>query len=211
MCERLLTALGFTEFDLGDIGEQHHPPTVTGRALADLQPAPVMQAVHRVFFSRAAQRLGEQAGAVHQALDLSQAHATDDADPATGPKGLEPAIEQHDTQVLIEQHERIRDALNRIDQVLMGRLGAQSGVAEQMIAGLEFSHCLVQRIGTLAHLLGQDDRVLECRVGIVRTRSPRLQAFNQRRIDSGQFLIGPLELGNLLRCANLGAVQWQHR
>ncbi|MNH10304.1 hypothetical protein D3C79_697780 [compost metagenome] len=180
---RLLAAAGFAVLDFGDIGEQHHPPAVLGRPFADLQPASTLQAIQQVLVAGTALLFAEQAAAVHQALDLGQAHAADDADATVGPERFEAAVEQHDAQVRIEQYERVGDTLDGIDQVLVSGFRTQAGIAEQVVAGLELDQGLVQRIGTLAHLLGQHHRVLERRIGVVRPRRAGLQAFDQCGVD----------------------------
>ena len=62
----------------------------------------------------------------------------------------------------------------------MGRFGAQARFAEQMVAGLEFGHGLVQGIGALTHLLGQHHRMLERGVRIIAPGDAGLDAFDQR-------------------------------
>ncbi|MNF87690.1 hypothetical protein D3C84_701630 [compost metagenome] len=212
---RLLPAYGFAEFDVGNVGEQNHPPTLLGRPLADLQPAPVLQAVKQVFVGMPAWLFGEQAVVHHQPLDLGQAHAGIDPHPAVAPERLEPTVEQHDALLGVEQDEGVGNAFDGIDQVLMRRFRAQAGFAEQMITGLEFGHGLVQGIGAFAHLLGQHHRMLECRVRIVAAGHPGLDPFDQRAIDALQFMVFQAQPGQLgLQLSDVlghGHGQWQRR
>ncbi|MNO76213.1 hypothetical protein D3C76_672840 [compost metagenome] len=197
LCHGLLAAQGFAELDLGDIGKQDHSPAFAGRPFTDLQPAPVVQPVQQVLVGVPAGFFAEQATGRHQPLDLGQAHAGNDAHPGVGPEGLEAAVAQHDPLVLIEQHEGVRDAFDGVDQVLVGRLGPQSGFAEQMVAGLELGHGLVQGIGAFTHLLGQHYRMLERRVRVVATRHAGLDALDQCAIDPLQLMVFVLQPGDL--------------
>ncbi|MNO81044.1 hypothetical protein D3C76_722690 [compost metagenome] len=194
---RLLAAQGFAELDLGDVGEQDHPPAFAGRPFADLQPAPVAQPVQQVFVGVPARLFGEQPAGGHQPLDLGQTHAGDDTHAAVGPERLEPAVAQHDALVLVEQHEGVGDAFDGVDQVLVGGFGPQPGFAEQMVAGLEFGHGLVQGVGAFAHLFGQHHRMLERRVGVVAAGHTGLDAFDQRAIDPLQLEVFVLQPGDL--------------
>ena len=157
----------------------------------------------------------EQPGGGHQPLDLGQAHAGVDPHPAVAPERLETAVEQHDPLVRIEQHERIGNALDRIDQMLMRGFRAQASFAEQVIARLEFSHGLIQRVGAFTHLLGQHHRMLERRVRVVATSDAGLDPLDQRAIDALQFVVVALQAGDL--CLKLSGVQgtglgqWQPR
>ena len=212
---RLLAAHGFAEFDVGNVGEQNHPPAFLGGPLADLQPATVLQAIQQVFVGLPARLFGEQTVVHHQTLDLGQAHAGADPHPAVAPEGLEAAVEQDDALLGIEQHEGVGDALDRVDKVLMSRFCAQARFAEQVVAGLEFGHGLVQGVGALSHLLGQHHRMLERGVGIIAPGDPGLDAFDQRGVDALQFLVVVLQAGDLrpqfsaVRGTALG--QWRRR
>ncbi len=121
----LLAAHGLTEFDVGDVGEQDHPATFLGRPFADLQPATVLQAIQHMLIILAAIFFAEQSIGGHQPLDLAQPHPGHDAHPAVGPECLETAVEQDDALLCVEQHERIGNALDGVDQVPMGRFRPQ--------------------------------------------------------------------------------------
>jgi len=191
----LLTAHCFVEFDVGNVGEQDHPSAFLGRSLADLQPAPVLQAVQQVFVGVPARFFGEHAVAHHQALDLGQAHPRVDPHAAVAPERLETAVEQDDALLGVEQHKGIGNAFDGIDQVLMGGFRTQARFAEQMIAGLELGHGLIQGVSALTHLLGQHHRMLERRVGVVATGHPGLDALDQRAIDALQFVVFMAQAG----------------
>ncbi|MNT80138.1 hypothetical protein D3C72_2195640 [compost metagenome] len=77
----------------------------------------------------------------------------------------------------------------------MGGFRTQARFAEQMIAGLELGHGLVQGIGSLAHLLGQHHRMLERRVRVVATGHPGLDALDQRAIDALQLVVFMAQAG----------------
>ncbi len=213
--DRLFAAHGFAEFDVGDVDEQNHPPAFLGRPLADLQPAPVLQAIQQVFIGMPARLFGEQAVAHHQALDLAQAHASVDSYSALAPERLETTVEQHNALLGVEQHKCVGNAFDGIDQVLVRRFRTQAGFAEQMIAGLEFGHGLVQRIGALAHLLGQHDRMLEGRVRIIAASHPGFDPLDQRTIDALQFVVFKTQPGEFgLQFSDVlghGRGQWQRR
>ena len=72
--------------------------------------------------------------------------------------------------------------------MLVGGLGTQASVAEQLVAGLQFEHRLAQRVGALADLLGQHHGILEGTVGLVALRSARLDASDQRLVDPLQLV-----------------------
>ena len=86
-------------------------------------------------------------------------------------------------------------ALDGIDQMLMRSFGTQAGVAEQAVAGFQFGHRLVQRIGAFAHLLGQLYRMLEGGVRRVAPGAAGLDSLDQRRVDAPQLMVFALELG----------------
>jgi hypothetical protein len=188
---------GFTEFDVGDVGEQDHPPAFLGRPLADLQPTPVLQAIQHRLVRLAAGFFAEQTVGGHQALDLGKTHPRDDPHPTVGPERLETAVEQDDPLLFVKQHECIGNALDRIDQVPMGRLRPQPRFPQQMVAGLEFGHGLVQRIGTLTHLLGQHHRMLEGCVRVVATSHAGFHPLDQRVVDAPQLVVFVLQGGEL--------------
>jgi hypothetical protein len=94
-----------------------------------------------------------------------------------------------DALLAVEQHEAIGDALDGIDQVLVGGFRAQTRIAEQLVAGLQLGHRLVQRIGAFAHLLGEHYRVLESRIGIVAARMDRFDPLDQRGIDAFELVV----------------------
>ncbi len=72
--------------------------------------------------------------------------------------------------------------------MLVGGLGTQASVAEQLVAGLQFEHRLAQRVGALADLLGQHHGILEGAVGLVALRGARLDASDQRLVDPLQLV-----------------------
>ncbi len=117
--------------------------------------------------------------------------------------------------LLVEQHKRIGDAFDGIDQVPVGRFRPQPRLAQQVIAGLEFGHGLVQRIGALANLLGEHHRVLERRIRVIAPGYAGLHPFDQRLVDAPQlaiFMLQGSELGLQLndgRGRDVG--QWQLR
>ena len=88
----------------------------------------------------------------------------------------------------IEQDEGIGDAFDGVEQMLVGGLGTQASVAEQLVAGLQFEHRLAQRVGALADLLGQHHGILEGAVGLVALRGARLDASDQRLVDPLQLV-----------------------
>ncbi|MNF99933.1 hypothetical protein D3C84_828520 [compost metagenome] len=162
-----------------------------------------------------ARLLGKRPVVHHQALDLAQAHAGVDPHPAVGPERPEAAVKQDNALIGIEQHEGIGNALDGVDQVLMGGFGTQAGFAEQVVARLELGHGLVQGIGAFTHLLGQHHRMLERGIGIVAAGDAGLDALDQRRVDALQFLIVVLQDGDLRpqfsAVQGSGRGQWQRR
>ncbi|MCY1492669.1 hypothetical protein D9M68_264780 [compost metagenome] len=192
---RLFAAQGLALLDLGDVGVEDHQPALAGRPLADPHPAAVVQAVKGLGVA-ALVFLDDQPGALRQALDLGQPGAGADPRATARPERLEAAVEQHNALLLVEQHEGVGNALDGIEQVLVGGLGTQAGGAEQLVAGLQLGHRLVQRVGALAHLLGEGHRVLEGPVGIVAARAAGLDAFDQRGVDALQLALVLLQRGD---------------
>ena len=190
----LLAAQGFVLLDLGDIGVEDHQPTLTGRPLADLHPAPVAQAIEHLLALTAALLLHHQAGALAQALDLLQPGARGDARAAVTPEGLEAAVEQHDALLAVEQDEAVADTFDGVDQVLVSGFRAQARIAEQLVAGFQLGHGLVQGIGAFAHLLGQHHRMLEGGVGIIAPGMGRFHPLDQRGVDPLEFEVVALKL-----------------
>ncbi|MNZ65953.1 hypothetical protein D3C78_841570 [compost metagenome] len=154
-----------------------------------------MQAVEGALLLGAAVFLDHQPGADRQALDLGQAHAAADAALQVAPQRLEAAVEQQDALLGVEQHEGVGDALDGVDQVLVGGLGAAARLAEQRIAGLQLGHRPVQRVGALAHLLGEHHRVLEGGVGVGALRTGGLDALDQCGVDPFQLEVARFQLG----------------
>ncbi|MCY1227956.1 hypothetical protein D9M72_402490 [compost metagenome] len=212
--DRLFAAGGFALLHFGDVGVEDHQPAFAGGTFADLHPAAVMQPVEDVVVA-AAMLFDDQPGAFRQATDLREPGAGADARAGAGPEGLEAAVEEDDALLAVEQHEGIGDAFDSVDQVLVGGFRPQSGVAEQAVAGLEFGHGLVQRIGALAHLFGQHHRMLEGGVAVVAAGSAGFHPFDQRRVDAPQFAILILQrrqpglLFSGIHCAPGG--QWRLR
>src|SRR5690606_31079281 len=126
----LFAAHGFADFYLGDIGIEHHQPALAGGSLADLHPAPIVQAVDRGLVALAAVLFGDQATAVSQPAHVRQAGAAVDASACAVPQRLEAAVEEDDALVLVEQYEGIGNALYGVDQVLMRGFRTHAGVAE---------------------------------------------------------------------------------
>ena len=91
------------------------------------------------------------------------------------------------------------------------RFGTQAGVDQQVVAGLEFGHRLVQRVGALAHLLGQHHRMLEGGVGVVALGHAGLDALDQRHIDPRQLEVVLLQPGQLSGQVSAGLGQWRPR
>ena len=79
--------------------------------------------------------------------------------------------------------------------MLVGGFRAQACIAEQLVAGFQFGHGLIERVGALTYLLGQHHRVLEGGVGIVATGMDRLDPFDQRGVDPPQFAVLQLQGG----------------
>ncbi|MNO75905.1 hypothetical protein D3C76_669680 [compost metagenome] len=138
--------------------------------------------------------LDDQPAALSQPAHFLQAHAGADARTGLAPEVAVAFVEQHDALLRVEQHEGIGDAFDGIQQVLMGGLGAQPRIAEQLVAGLQLDHRLAQRIGALAHLLGQHHRMLESAVGVVAAGIGGFNALDQRRIDPPQLVVVALQL-----------------
>ncbi|MNM83546.1 hypothetical protein D3C81_956090 [compost metagenome] len=191
----LFAAIGLALLHLGDIGVEDHQPAFAGRPLADLHPAAVVQAVEGALLLGAAVLLDHQPGADRQALHLGETHAAADAVLQVAPQRLEAAVEQQDALPGVEQHEGVGDALDGVDQVLVGGFGPPARLAEQRIAGLQLGHRPVQRVGALAHLLGQHHRVLEGGVGVGALRTGGLDALDQRGVDPFQLEVARFQLG----------------
>ncbi len=213
--QRLLAAHGLADLHLGDIGVENHQPAFAGRPLADLHPATVVQSVHRGFVALATVLLHDEAGAFGHAPHLGQARAGIDARAGACPKRFEAAVEQHDALIAVEQHEGVGDALDGVHQMLVSGFRAQAGIAEQLVAALEFSHRLIQGIGALAHLLGQFHRVLEGRVGGIAAGTAGFHTLDQCRIDALELVVFPFEFGlprqQLSDSPVLPVGQWRHR
>lgn len=191
----LLAAHGFADLQFGDVGVEDHQPAFAGGPFADLHPAPVVQAVEAVLVVAAALFFDDQPGALGQATDLVEAGAADDSGAAAGPEGFEAAVEQDDALLGVEQDEGVGDALDGVHQVLVGGLGTQAGIAEQAVAGLEFGHGLVQRVGAFTHLFGQHHGMLEGGIGPFATGSAGFHPFDQGGVDAPQLGVLPLQLG----------------
>ncbi len=215
LCQCLLAAHGFADLHLGDVGVEDDQPTLARRPLADLHPAPVVQPVDGRLVALAAVLLDDQSGALGQLAHVDQPRAGVDTRAGAAPQRLETTIEQHDALLVVEQHEGIGNALDGIDQVLVGGFRPQARVAEQLIAALEFGHRLVQRIGTLAYLLGQFHRMLEGCIGRITPGAAGLDPFDQGGVDARQLAVLALQLGLARQQVNerpaLQADQWRHR
>ncbi len=119
-------------------------------------------------------------------------------------------------QIGIQVSDQRRDIVgDQANLVLVGGLGPLSGLAEQAVDGLELSHGLVQGVSAFTYLLGQHHRMLERRIGVVTPRYPRLDAFNQRAVDSLQlvvFVLQPDDLGLQFSARQeAGCGQWRPR
>ncbi|VFS93578.1 Uncharacterised protein [Pseudomonas aeruginosa] len=185
--QRLLAARGLAELDLGDVAVEHRQPAVAGRPFAHPQPALVAQAVQGLLVA-AALLLDDQTAAARQPVQFGAAHARTDPRPAVDPQRAEALVEQHDALLRIEQDEGVGDAFDGVEQMLVGGLGTQASVTEQLVAGLQFEHRLAQRVGALADLLGQHHGILESAVGLVALRGARLDASDQRLVDPLQLV-----------------------
>ena len=185
--QRLLAARGLAELDLGDVAVEHRQPAVAGWSLAHPQPALVAQAVQGLLVA-AALFLDDQPAATRQPVQFGATHARTDPRPAVDPQRAEALVEQHDALLRIEQDEGVGDAFDGVEQMLVGGLGTQASVAEQLVAGLQFEHRLAQRVGALADLLGQHHGILEGAVGLVALRGARLDASDQRLVDPLQLV-----------------------
>ena len=185
----LFAAQGFAEFDLGDVGVENHQPALTGRPLADLHPAPVIKEIEQVVITTAALLFHHQAGALAQAFDLGQPRTATNPRAAASPERFETTVEQDNALLAVEQHKSVGDTFNCIDQMLVSSFSAQACITEQLVAGFQLSHGLIERISALTHLLGQHHRMLEGSVSIIATRMHRLNPLNQRGIDAPELVV----------------------
>ena len=175
-----------------------------------------MQTVQRALLLTVSVLLHHQPGGQGQLAYLAQTHAPPDtAITRPPPQGLEAAVEQQDALAVVEQHEGIGNALDGVDQVLVRSFGLAARLAQQLVAGLQFDQRAVERIGTLAHLLGQHHRMLEGGIGIGTVRPGRLHPFDQGGIDALQTVIARLQRVNTgLQLSGTGfgrGDRWRHR
>ena len=81
--------------------------------------------------------------------------------------------------VTVEQDKAVGNAFDGVTEPLAGGFRLFPGPVDRGVAGLELLHGVIECVGALAHLLGQDHRVLERRVGLGFVRHARLHPHDQ--------------------------------
>ncbi len=211
---------------LGDIADQHEDThhLAAGQAVGDIGAQHVALLALDVGFGKleghalarqCPRHIGLEALVVLFAVGLAQAlpqhHATRPAVPF-----LIHLVGEFIDQVGIEVGDQRRNVVgDQANLVLVRGLGPLPGLAEQVVHRLQLGHGLAQRIGALAHLLGQHHRMLKRRVRVVAAGDPGLDTFDQRTIDALQLMVLLLQPGHLgLQVSDrqeAGCGQWRRR